>query len=89
MHRTSRSDFNYFNTGTGNDFTPAPSSYTGGAQKQLTFIAGLNSADGNGNATFYATYRNIAPVTQSKYSESACTFGSGYIGYSTAGPEER
>ena len=80
-----QSDFNYFNTGTGNDFTPAPSTYTGGAQKQLTFIAGLNSADGNGNATFYATYRNIAPVTQAQYSESACTFGSGYIGYSTPG----
>jgi outer membrane receptor protein involved in Fe transport len=78
-------DLNYFNTGTGNSFPGAPSSVNVGAQKQLAFIAGLNSADGNGNATFYATYRNIAAVLQSKYSYSACTFASGAIGQSSAG----
>jgi iron complex outermembrane recepter protein len=63
-------------------FLQAPSSVNPGAQKSLAFIAGLNSSDGNGNATFYATYRNIAAVLQSQYDYSACTLGSGFI----AGP---
>ena len=61
-------------------FQQAPSNVDTGAQKGLAFIAGLNSPDGNGNATFYATYRNIAPVLQGKYDYSACALGSGYIG---------
>jgi len=75
---------NNFNATTGNDFAAAPSNVTTGASKSLTFIAGLNSADGNGNATVYATYRNIAAVLQSKYSASACTAGSGYLAGSYA-----
>jgi outer membrane receptor protein involved in Fe transport len=61
-------------------FQQAPSSVNTGAQKSLAFIAGLNSPDGKGNATFYATYRNIAAVLQSKYDYSACTLGSGFVG---------
>jgi iron complex outermembrane recepter protein len=64
-------------------FQQAPSSVTPGAQKSLAFIAGLNSGDGNGNATFYATYRNIAPVLQAKYDYSACALGSGFVGGGT------
>ena len=60
-------------------FQQAPSSVNPGAQKSLAFIAGLNSADGKGNATFYATYRNIAAVLQSQYDYSACTLGSGFV----------
>ena len=75
---------NNYNATTGNDFQAAPSHVNTGASKSLTFIAGLNSADGNGNATFYATYRNIAAVLQSKYSQSACTAGSGYLAGSYA-----
>jgi iron complex outermembrane recepter protein len=60
-------------------YQQAPSSVNTGAQKSLAFIAGLNSSDGNGNATFYATYRNIASVLQSKYDYSACTLGSGFV----------
>ena len=71
---------NDFNATTGNDFAAAPGHVNTGASKQLTFIAGLNSADGNGNATFYATYRNIAAVLQSKFSQSACTAEAGYLG---------
>ncbi len=76
-----------WNQTTGNDFAAAPSSVNTGAQKSLAFIAGLNSPDGKGNATFYATYRNIASVLQSQYSISACTVGSGYLAgsYSTGG----
>ncbi|MGO9987842.1 MAG: TonB-dependent receptor domain-containing protein [Steroidobacteraceae bacterium] len=80
-------DLAYYNTGTGNSFAAAPNDVNPGTQKQLTFIAGLNSPDGNGNATVYATYRNIAAVLQSKYSVSACTFASGYNGQSSAGQQ--
>jgi iron complex outermembrane recepter protein len=59
-------------------FQEAPSTVNEGAQKSIAFIAGLNSADGKGNATFYATYRNVAAVLQGKYSYSACTLNSGY-----------
>jgi outer membrane receptor protein involved in Fe transport len=63
----------------GPNYVPAPSSVWAGAQRELTFIAGLNSPDGQGNATFYAGYRNVLSVIQAKYSVSACTFGSGYV----------
>jgi outer membrane receptor protein involved in Fe transport len=59
-------------------FQEAPSTVNTGAQKSLAFIAGINSEDGKGNATFYATYRNVAAVLQSKYSYSACTLNSGF-----------
>jgi iron complex outermembrane receptor protein len=67
-----------YNAATGNDFQSAPNNVNAGATKSLAFIAGLNSADGNGNATFYATYRNVNSVIQSKYAVSACTLNSGY-----------
>jgi iron complex outermembrane recepter protein len=63
-------------------FQQAPSSIWTGRQGSLAFIAGMNTGDGNGNATFYATYRNVLPALQGKYSWSACTLGSGYL----AGP---
>jgi iron complex outermembrane receptor protein len=59
-------------------FQQAPSSVNTGAQKSLAFIAGINSSDGKGNATFYATYRNVAAILEGKYSYSACTLNSGY-----------
>ncbi|HEY2781420.1 MAG TPA: TonB-dependent receptor [Steroidobacteraceae bacterium] len=59
-------------------FQEAPSSVNTGAQKSIAFIAGLNSEDGKGNATFYATYRNVAAVLEGKYSYSACTLNSAY-----------
>ena len=61
------------------NFLEAPSTVNPGAQKSLAFIAGLNSEDGKGNATIYATYRNVNAVLQSKYSYSACTLVSGYV----------
>jgi len=64
-------------------FAQAPSSVWTGAQQSLSFVAGLNSPDGNGNATVYATYRNTLPVLESKYSYSACSLNSGFLG--TAG----
>jgi iron complex outermembrane recepter protein len=59
-------------------FQEAPSSVNAGAQKSLAFIAGFNAPDGNGNATVYATYRNIASALQSQYDYSACSLLSGF-----------
>ena len=60
-------------------FQEAPiQSVNTGAQKSLAFIAGMNSEDGKGNATFYATYRNVLAVLEGKYSYSACTLNSGF-----------
>ena len=59
-------------------FQQAPSSVNPGSQKSIAFIAGVNSEDGKGNATFYATYRNVAAITQGQYSYSACTLNSAY-----------
>jgi iron complex outermembrane receptor protein len=67
-----------FNTNNGANFAPAPNNVNAGATKSLAFIAGLNSADGNGNATFYATYRNVNAVLEAKYAVSACTLASGF-----------
>ncbi len=76
-----------FNSAHNADFAQAPSSVNPGAQQELSFIAGLNSPDGKGNATFYATYRHVQAVLQSQYSVSACTLNSGYTGgsYDTGG----
>lgn len=72
-------DLQNFDSSTGATFPEAPSSVWTGAQKGLTFLAGLNSSDGKGNATFYATYANVAAALGSQYSYSACTFASGYL----------
>jgi iron complex outermembrane recepter protein len=77
-------DLQTFNQGSGNNFAQAPDTVWKGAQKNVTLLMGLNSADNNGNATFYASYRNIAPVLQSDYSYSACNFGSGFVNKSSA-----
>jgi iron complex outermembrane recepter protein len=65
--------------------TQAPSNTWAGAQRSIAFIGGLNSPDNNGNATFYATYRNVLSAIGSQYSYSACTLGSGYLGASGTG----
>src|SRR5580658_4428416 len=70
--------YNHTNKNTGG-VEEAPSTVNPGAQKSIAFIAGVNSEDGKGNATFYATYRNVNAVLQSKYSYSACTLVSGYV----------
>src|SRR6185437_4327598 len=69
---------NKFNASGLGFFKPAPSSVATGATKAITFIAGINSPDNKGNATFYASYRNTAKAVQSSYSYSACSLSSGY-----------
>jgi iron complex outermembrane receptor protein len=72
-------DLQRFNASSGAGFYEPPSNVATGAQKQLTFIAGLNSADNKGNATFFASYRNIAAAVQSNFSYSACSLASGFV----------
>ena len=67
------------NASAGGIYKPAPGSVATGAQKELTFIAGMNTADNRGNATFFVSYRNIAKAMQSLYSYSACSMASGFV----------
>src|SRR6202046_2313220 len=60
---------------------PAPSgTVNSGQQKNVSFTAGSNFADGKGNATVYATYQTQAAVLQSKVDYSACTLTAGPAG---------
>jgi outer membrane receptor protein involved in Fe transport len=61
-----------------------------GFSKDVAFLLGFNTPDRKGNATFYATYRNIAAILQGSYDYAACSFQSGDVfkcgGSSTSGP---
>lgn len=46
---------------------------TDGYGRDLTFVMGVNSADGRGNITAYAGWRNIDSVVQGNRDYSACT----------------
>jgi iron complex outermembrane recepter protein len=55
---------------------PAPSgTVNSGQQKDVSFIAGSNFADGAGNATVYATYDRAASNIGSQFDYSACSLG--------------
>jgi iron complex outermembrane recepter protein len=47
-----------------------------GQQKDVSFVAGSNFADGAGNATVYATYDKAASNIGSQFDYSACSLGS-------------
>ncbi|MDY0067506.1 MAG: TonB-dependent receptor [Steroidobacteraceae bacterium] len=49
----------------------------GGYTKEISFLLGSNFADDRGNATFYASYRNVDELLQADYDYSACSFNSG------------
>jgi outer membrane receptor protein involved in Fe transport len=53
------------------------SSVSSGYARDFSFVLGSNFADDRGNATFYATYRDVEAVMQGDYDYSACTFNSG------------
>lgn len=53
------------------------SSVNTGYSKDFSFVVGSNFVDDRGNATFYATYREVDPIMQGDYDYSACTFNSG------------
>ncbi|MBA4286639.1 MAG: TonB-dependent receptor [Xanthomonadaceae bacterium] len=57
-----------------------------GQGHQLSITLGVNSADGKGNATVYASYLQLDPVTQDRRDFSACTFNNlGSSNYACAG----
>ena len=53
-----------------------PGSFTGGQNRNWSFMAGSNFADGKGNATVYATYLNSSPVVGSQLDYAGCTLNS-------------
>jgi iron complex outermembrane receptor protein len=57
-------------------FATPESNVTDGYTKDITFIAGINTPDGRGNATVYIGYRTLDPVTQDRRDFSACALGS-------------
>jgi iron complex outermembrane recepter protein len=67
-----------------------PGNVHAGFTKDINFVLGMNTPDNKGNATFFATYRNIASILQGPYDYSACTLNSGDTfscgGSSTSGP---
>ncbi|HEY7641642.1 MAG TPA: TonB-dependent receptor [Steroidobacteraceae bacterium] len=48
-----------------------------GYTRDFSFVMGSNFADDKGNATFYATYRDVEAVLQGDYDFSSCTLNSG------------
>jgi iron complex outermembrane receptor protein len=55
-----------------------------GYTKDLTFIAGINTPDGRGNATVYVGYRTLDPITQNRRDFSSCALGSSAAGDPTS-----
>ena len=66
------------------------SNVTDGATKDITFVAGINTPDGRGNATVYIGYRELEKLKQDQRDFSACSLGSGSAfscaGSSTSAP---
>ena len=54
------------------DFAPSGSIWDG-RKVNLSAVVGVNTPDGKGNATVYATYLNVQPILQSHRDYSACT----------------
>jgi outer membrane receptor protein involved in Fe transport len=49
---------------------------TDGYAHDYTFVLGMNTGDGKGNATVYAGYRKLSAILQSERDFSACNLGS-------------
>ena len=54
---------------------PVPGSSTDGVEGLFHMIVGINSADGSGNATLYATYENRREIAQADRVFSGCALG--------------
>ena len=74
----------------GRNFALPDSNVTDGATKDITFVAGINTPDGRGNATVYIGYRELEKLKQDQRDFSACSLGSGSAfscaGSSTSAP---
>ncbi len=58
------------------NFATPESSVTDGNSKDITFVAGINTPDGRGNATVYVGYRELEALKQDQRDFSACALGS-------------
>jgi iron complex outermembrane recepter protein len=54
------------------DYALPKSNIRDGYTKDVTFIAGINTPDGRGNATVYIGYRTLDPITQNHRDFSSC-----------------
>ena len=74
----------------GRNFNLPDSNVADGASKDFTFVAGINTPDGRGNATVYIGYRELDALKQDQRDFSACALGSGNAftcaGSSTSAP---
>jgi len=72
------------------NFALPDSNVTDGTAKDFTFIAGINTPDGRGNATVYVGYRELEKLKQDQRDFSSCALGSGSAfscaGSSTSAP---
>lgn len=59
-------------------YATAQKDYWGGGTTDLSLLIGTNSADGKGNITVYASYRNVQPVLQKNLDYSACALWSDF-----------
>lgn len=65
---------------------PLPdSNVTDGHMNDYSLIMGANSADGRGNVTVYATYRDIQGITQNNRESSSCALAGGPGDWSCSG----
>lgn len=53
------------------------SSVDTGFTRDFSLVLGANFSEDRGNATFYATYRDVEEILQGEYDYSACSFNSG------------
>jgi iron complex outermembrane receptor protein len=58
------------------DFALPDSNVTDGNTTDITFVAGINTPDGRGNATVYIGYRELDAIKQDQRDFSACSLGS-------------
>ena len=57
----------------GNSVTLPTGSVTDGGRTSVSIVGGSNSADGNGNVTFYFNYQHTDPVLEAKRDFTACS----------------
>ncbi|MET0499311.1 MAG: TonB-dependent receptor [Steroidobacteraceae bacterium] len=62
------------------NFSVPDSNVTDGYGRDMSFIAGINTPDGKGNATAYISYLELDPITQDQRDFSACALGSSAAG---------
>jgi iron complex outermembrane recepter protein len=60
-------------------FSTPDSTVRDGNSKDITFLAGINTPDGRGNATVYLGYRELDALKQDQRDFSACALGSSAV----------